>query len=361
MRICHIVPSVPPEYNGLGDYAFQLCRHWPEPRPGWEILARRLPEGAKEHWPEASMRTFESSGRGLADALGQSSARTVVLHYVGYAYAKRGAPLWLPGTLAAWKANTGGRLIVIFHELYAVGPPWSSPFWLLPLQMRVAKRLAAIGDAWTTSCPDYLRVLRERLRVDMSKGGMIPIGTNIEPVRGPKPARPWPSMLKIVVFGLPLTRLRTLRCHRNLLGRVRQRGLIEKLVLIGRSEAARDVQEATNAILDSIGCETATGYDLEPADISALLLDSHVGLLHNSCGTMTKSGVFAAYCTHGLVTVVPQDGLCERGPFVVSDDAAPDASIEALVRGDGIPTEEDRRRLLFETVSARFAEVCSKV
>ena len=37
--------------------------------------------------------------------LKQQSASTILLHYVGYGYAKRGCPSWLINTIDQWKAS----------------------------------------------------------------------------------------------------------------------------------------------------------------------------------------------------------------------------------------------------------------
>ncbi|MFZ4728709.1 MAG: glycosyltransferase family 1 protein, partial [Pseudanabaena sp.] len=68
----------------------------------------------------------------------------VLLHYVGYGYAKRGCPVWLVDGIQRWKNLYPDRLLVtMFHELHASGtPPWTSSFWLSPLQKNLVTRLA---------------------------------------------------------------------------------------------------------------------------------------------------------------------------------------------------------------------------
>ncbi len=361
--ICHIVPSIPPEFNGLGDYCYQLWKHWPEPKPEWEILATRRPAGAREFWPEAKIHEFRLSRVGLEAALWHSRADTVVLHYVGYAYARRGVPSWLPKALADWKAAAGGRLVVMFHELYAVGPPWSSVFWLCLAQMGVARKLALIADSWVTSCPSYMAAFRKYLRVDISKGIMIPIGTTIEPIRAPSWDRPWPpangGKLRIVIFGMPLTRLRTLRIHQHLLKLLYERGLIESLTLAGKSDQPGFILDETNSLLAKIECTDLVqrSYDLASPDVSAVLLDQDVGLIHNPYGTLTKSTVYGAYRTHGLLTVIPPEPGTAPGPYVVNDDRRPENCLLELGRKHaGI--REGSEQFLFEHVSAKFAETC---
>lgn len=366
MTLCHIVPSIPPEFNGLGDYCYQLWKHWPEPA-SWEILTTRIPDGAREHWPGAKIESFERSAEGLSAKLSVIGARTVVLHYVGYAYAKRGAPVWLPRVLSDWKRRTGGRLVVMFHELFATGPPWSSAFWLLPAQMGVAQMLASVADRWITSCPSYMRSLERYLRAEMSKGTMIPIGSTIDPVAEPAWGRAWPTehggKLKIVNFGMPVTRLRTLRVHRNLLKSLVDHGLVENVLLTGKSDSPGAVLDETNVTLQAAGCANLTtrAFDLSTPELSRLLLDQHLGLIHNPYATLTKSTVYAAYCTHGLLSVVPPERGTQPGPYVINDDSKPEACVLEIESSHWKPSREERASLLFETISEKFAAVCEAV
>src|SRR6266513_2083086 len=58
----------------------------------------------------------------------------VLLHYVNYGFQKRGVPFRLLTILQALVEQHRGRMVTIFHELYASGPPWTSAFWVRPLQ-----------------------------------------------------------------------------------------------------------------------------------------------------------------------------------------------------------------------------------
>jgi hypothetical protein len=363
--LCHIVPSVPPEFNGLGDYCFQLWKHWPEPRPGWQILSRRIPVGARERWPEAKIQVFELSKDGLLAELKDTGADTVVLHYVGYSYAKRGAPMWLPAALAKWKEVPGRRLVVMFHELYATSPPWRSPFWLCLSQIHVVRKLAKVSDRWITSCPRYMKFFRSFASPDYRKGTMIPIGATIDPVREPDWDRQWPlnmgAKLRVVNFGMPLTRLRTLRFHRSFLKLLCDRGLLDSLLLTGRSETSGEILDETTEILAEIGCSNLVGrsFDLETEELSALLLTQHVGLIHNPWSALTKSTVYAAYCAHGLLTLIPPEPGTQPGPYVINDDSHPETCLQELEGCSFQPDRAESERYLFSTVSAQFAQVCS--
>ena len=83
----------------------------------------------------------------------------VILHYVNYGYQKRGLPF---SSLPVWHAlrqSCRGRFLVIFHELFATGPPWKSEFWVQPLQKKIARDVARLGDARLVSSVSMRRSL----------------------------------------------------------------------------------------------------------------------------------------------------------------------------------------------------------
>ena len=311
-NLVHIVPTVPPAFNGLADYCYKLWQHWPAPRPDWQCLAAHIPPGAGAEWPQAHIAPFELSKRGLLSALQSSHADCVVLHYVGYAYQKRGIPLWMPGALRAWKAQSGGRLCVMFHELYATNvSPRGSAFWLEPLARSIVAQLAQIADAWVVSNEETASRLVHNIGADAQRGQMIAVGSAIEPVAPTNFARPWPlsrgQKLRVAVFGLPASRYRALLAHRNLLKLACQNDLIESISLIGKSED----NGAQNAQLCALQAQITLSnnsiwqahFDLAPAPISALLARCNVALSRDFPVHLSKSTIYAAACLHDLVTL----------------------------------------------------------
>ena len=156
MVIIQIVPRLFPAIDGLGDYALNLARqlrkdfnietHFIVGDPSWSGLSQL------QEFPVSQV-TVQSPNN-LQSLLSHrtSSITTVLLHYVGYGYAKRGCPLWLVDGLRHWRSEGNNRkLVTMFHELYAFGPPWTSSFWLSPLQRKLAARLAQMSNCCITS------------------------------------------------------------------------------------------------------------------------------------------------------------------------------------------------------------------
>src|SRR5205814_10312383 len=134
---------------------------------------------------------FEIASIADAGTLPAKSAH-VILHYVNYGYQKRGLPFWLVPILGRVRETFGGRLIVIFHELFATGPQWKSEFWLQPLQKKIARDIARLTDARLVSSESMQQMLE----------GLVP-GLNVT-------VHPVPS-----AFGEPVIDFAQLRARDN--------------------------------------------------------------------------------------------------------------------------------------------------
>lgn len=305
--VCHVVPAVPPVINGLGDYARQLYRHWPEPKPEWHTAALNVPEEAADAWPGSVPHRFGPKVNSLGAVLDETRAKAVVLHYVGYGYHAKGLPLALPRVLTKWKRRTGGSVITFFHELWATGPPTSLAYWSRPAAVWAVHQLMRLSDDWATSCHRYIRILgRMERRRDV--GRRIPIGANIDLV-APPVLHPWPLQegipLRIVVFGTGLPRLRAMQAHQALLRHWTNQGYVEELRLIGLSPS-QDQRNAIEALLASMpGLKVVEQYDLSEKEASAALSWGNVALIQNPWDIVHKSGTYAACVRHGLWCVIP--------------------------------------------------------
>lgn len=318
----HIVPSIPPAFNGLGDYCYQLWKHWPTPRPEWHVATAEIPEGAREAWPGAKIHGFDPNAESLKRVLLESGAGKVILHYVGYGYDPRGVTRWLPGALDEWKQASNGKLVVMFHELYATGPPWKSEFWLCLTQRKIARQLAHLADRWITSCPRYMRVLVDILGAKVELGEMIPVGSNIEPVAEPDWNRPWPldqgQKLVVAVFGMPITRWRAVKKHKDALKVLADQNALGEVRLIGRSDTdiqrRNQVEEWIKSAAPSV--PVTQHLDLPKEEVSKTLQDCHLGLIENPYSILYKSGSYAAYAVHGLLPLIPGEEETPTGLYI---------------------------------------------
>lgn len=301
--LLHIAPQLPPAFDGVGDYCWNLWKHWPDSEPNWQFLVARGGHESAAHWPQVAVSEFDLNRKGLHEALERAGAETVVLHYVGYGFQPKGIPLWLPRSLSQWRlASDRRRLVTMFHEMYARSSPWRSPFWVAPLARGIIRKLVATSDAWVTSCERYFTQLTREFSADARRGGIIPIGSNIPRAT----ATPLPAeRLRIAVFGLARTRLWALERHCELLRTLVQSGAIERITLIGQPSSEADEREL-DTVLRRIGggVEWERRFALTPDEIASALASHQCGLLANEPDILTKSGVFAAFATNGVVPVV---------------------------------------------------------
>lgn len=296
--VISIVPRLPPAIDGLGDYALSLARQL---YVDFSIKSRFIvgdPTWSKKNGVEgfSTSRLTDRSASALLSSLNASDhAPIVLLHYVGYGYAKRGAPVWLINGLERWLANNEeARLLTMFHEVYASGPLWTSSFWLSPLQKHLAARLARLSDACFTSRQGYAQILSTLSRSKDSSISTLPVFSNIgEPEQTPLPLKD--RKRRLVVFGSRGNRARVYENSLAALERICRALAIEKIY---------DVGPPTNSIVSHVNGIPLMQMGERPADeISALLSDSIAGFFDYNTAFLAKSTIFAAYSAHRLIPV----------------------------------------------------------
>lgn len=299
MFIVQIVPRIPPAIDGLGDYALNLaCQlrknfgietHFIVGDPTWTGST------SINGFP-ISMLTKRSAANLLSLLPDDSEIPILVLlHYVGYGYAKKGCPVWLVKGLELWKTQAANpRLVTIFHELYAVGPPWTSAFWLSSLQRKLAARLTQLSDRCLTSRQDNVPILRQFSLGKHTPISVLPVFSTIgEPEEVSSLAeRP----RRLVVFGTTARRLQVYQKSLPALERICRELEIEEVLDIGRPTGL-DISEIKGIPVIAMGERSAP-------EINTLLLNSVAGFLDYPAILLAKSSIFAAYCAHSLIPIV---------------------------------------------------------
>jgi hypothetical protein len=321
IRLIHITPELPPAVGGLADYATILNQRLIEASDGAlepvMVHAGKTPaETIEVDFPVADLSGAQSAAilantiRELTDA---TDGRTVVLlEYSGYGYAKRGAPVWLARGLQQVCEGNGVPLLTMFHEISASSwKPWTSTFWLSPLQSWVARRIAHCSVGLMTTHPTGAETLRQFVDAN-TPVNVCPVFSNVgEPEERPTFEARAPQA---VIFGGSRTKTALYDTHRGATLTVLENWGIDTVIDVGPSDAV--VPDALSTKVDSRG--------LQPAHtISNLLLDARIGLLHYPAAYATKSGILAAYMAHGVVPVLvapkPFGGRLEAGThFAVS-------------------------------------------
>jgi hypothetical protein len=344
VEIVQLVPGLPPPMEGVGTYAAALAGALESTGIETSFLsAAGMAAGARA---------------GLADALEERghSASLVLLHYANYGYAGRGCPFWLERGLRAWKARSPRRrLVTLFHEVYATGPPWRSSFWLSPAQRRLAARLVRLSDGIATTLEIYRRLL-----APWAAGRPVavsPVFSTVGepaglPANGDRPPR-------LAVFGGSGTRRRSYLAMRPALLAACRALAIEEIVDIGPlldAGIARGVGDA--------GISVRFLGPLPAEEVSRQLTGCRAGFVAYPAAFLPKSTIFAAYCAHGLVPVCasprsPRGGAPDGPPFWDPGSAAapPDpaelaAQAHSWYAGHALPRQAAAfRALLLDAVA----------
>ncbi len=292
-----IVPRLPPAIDGLGDYGLNLAKQM---RQDFDLVTDFVvgePNWSSQAFVEgfAVKQVAKQSSTYLLELLPNNRKRnTVLLHYVGYGYAKRGCPVWLVEGLERWrKAADNRHLVTMFHEIYAFGPIWTSQFWTSPSQRHLAARLVRLSDRCLTSKQGYAEIISKFSQGKHSTIPALPVFSNVgEPEHhtnlSERPRR-------LVVFGGRGPRSRVYQHSRSSLQRTCRELEIEEILDIGLA-LDFEIEPVNNIPITCLGVKSAQ-------EISSLLSSSAVGFFNYHTKFLTKSGIFAAYCAHRLLPI----------------------------------------------------------
>jgi hypothetical protein len=297
--VWQIVPRISDNPDGVTDYAFNLANDL------WANLGLRTVFAPGE--PSQASKKGEFEIASIADARTPPvKPAHVILHYVNYGYQKRGLPFWLIPILRRVRETFGGRLVVIFHELFATGPPWKSEFWLQPLQKKIARNVARLTDARLVSSESMQQVLE----------GLVP-GLDVvvhpvpspfgEPVIDPAQLRTRDNHRWVICGGTELIE-RSLRSFLRLIDEIPSNVMPRNLVVLGGMENPK-VRPLLQT-LAAIQCEYYPAVSPETAS-QILSTCAFAWLDYFTTGTanadlLLKSSSFANVCAHAVVCVTPR-------------------------------------------------------
>jgi hypothetical protein len=180
----------------------------------------------------------------------------------------------------------------MFHELYASGPPWASSFWTSPFQRGLAARVARISDRCWTNRRLSADELGRLAPAHLGRMEVFPVFSNFGEPKNSPPLRERPA--QAVMFGTFGRAVRSPTHGHAALSRASARLGIEKLVVVGGDQL----------LMNGGGVAVERIASLGPDQASHLLARSRIGLLDYFDGYLGKSGIFAAYCSHGLAPVL---------------------------------------------------------
>ncbi len=302
-HVTSIVPRLPPAIDGVGDYALNLARQL---RKDFNIQTHFIVGNTKwngaaeiDGFPVSQVSVGVADRRhhspdALLTLLSSDRSSSILLHYVGYGYAQRGCPIWLVNGLQRWKSLFPKRsLLTMFHEVYASGLPWTSSFWLSPLQKNLAARLAQMSDRCITSKQFYAEIIAHISRGKHHQIPFLPVFSNIG-----EPDKVLPlseRQQRLVIFGGVANRARVYRESQAVLEYVCQRLNIKEIW---------DMGTPTEVILSSITQIPILEIGQQSAEkVSDILADSVAAFSNYNPDFLAKSTIFASYCAHRLLPI----------------------------------------------------------
>jgi hypothetical protein len=236
----------------------------------------------------------------------------------------------------------------MFHEAYAdLRGPWSTDFWLQPLQRNLSNVLAQASDHVLTTCHSYLACLQQsnekKHQIDV-----LPIPSNVGEIA--QPSRLSKRKLRLVIFGKSGNKANAYRALGKVSNMLNKIG-IQEICDIGQS--ADDNVKAIGLIpIARLGM-------LSERDISAILSDSLLGFLAYRHESLTKSGVFASYCAHGLVslnsrsvTSIPKSSLIPGHHYMISESQELDIDALQLIADRAYSWYQNHNKLRHAAVIA---------
>ncbi|VTU27426.1 hypothetical protein SRS16CHR_04059 [Variovorax sp. SRS16] len=241
------------------------------------------------------------------------SGEFLFLHFSGYGFQKRGIPLWLVSKIRSLRTRFKAFGIV-FHELFATGPPWGSAFWLSGCQRRIARELLSLADFWLVSGETYAHWLLKQAHDTPHR--VLPVFSTVgEPVStGTERER------KLVVFGSGSVRARAYEWADGEIFRCAQRHGLE----------IHDIGTPLpkGPLAQRLAQEGVIARGMLPAEeVSLALSRASYGALAYPTRFVSKSSIFAAYCAHGICPLLlsktydMHDGLKANVHYAAGIDA----------------------------------------
>ncbi len=307
--ILAIVPQLPPTTDGVGDYALNLASqlnaafntntHFLVCKPSWS--------GDSQIQGFQVSKVSHPSASALIKEISQiHSSHLLLLHYVGYGYAKRGCPDWLVKGIETWKTlKPEQSLVTMFHEIAASGPVWTSAFWLSSSQHGLAKRLVRTSDRILTSKHSYAELLHSYAPERFTTIPSLPVFSTVGEPQNPSSLAE--RTRRLVIFGGRSQRSKVYKNSLEQLGQICRYLDIQQIFDIGPS---------LDSLPTDIDTVPITAAECLPSEeVSAILSDSIAGFFSYNPAFLGKSTIFAAYCAHrvipisAIMTDLPEEGL----------------------------------------------------
>jgi hypothetical protein len=230
-----------------------------------------------------------------------------------------------------------GRLVTVFHELYAVGSWWQSAFWLRPVQMHITQTVAGLSAVSIVSNDPQqaqLRKLAPRANVVLQ-----PVASNF--------GEPALSIARLIERDPH----RWIICGGTELVERSLTSFLQNARFIGAPFSPRELFVVGGVEREEIRTRLGEQQDIRThyhpnvdakaaAEILSTCAFAWIDYFHQSdvpMATILKSTAFAAFCSHGVITVFPHRG----SPIHLRQDTLP-GPFFVTGSGQNLPSEQQR-------------------
>lgn len=222
--------------------------------------------------------------------------RSFLLEFTPLAYSPIGLSTPLLLQVLLWRLQ-GCRVVTYFHELPFANGPGCKRWLAVQLQRTYCMLLAGLSSHAVVNQPSGLALLK--LACSSRRISFLPVCSNVgESEQAPTPEQ---RPLQVVVFGSPGKR-------RHAHDLVAAQGGYRRL--FGPSVRVVDIGEPL-PLTHPLASEVEVLGPLPVAAIEAHLLNSRFGFFYAEPDQFSKSGVFAAYCAHGVVPILAHEVTAE--------------------------------------------------
>jgi hypothetical protein len=318
-KILQIIPSPPNCADGVADYALLLATQMlKDAQLKTQFLVFRIDLEVEptiiNNFP--LIRLPDHQPQSLYSSVPED-IEVIILHFSAYPYFNtsfrgvfgRGTPFWFVDALKSLVQNRKIKLIVMFHELPKLH--WKQFFFfnfLNPIHSSISRGLAKIADIIITNSTYQQAMLSKWSAKNVTK---VLIFSNMG-----EPDTVFPltdRQRRLIIFGGP-ARTRIYQKHFP--------ALLESCKLLGINEIYDIGPPVEIPECSKIGIRLVKMGFLSQPEISELLLTSFAGCLdYFRCpGGLGKSGVFSAYCAHGLVPILTEYDASEADEIYMNQN-----------------------------------------
>jgi hypothetical protein len=362
MNVISIVPRLPPNVDGVGDYALCIARELHKAYrvetqfivgdPDWggpDIVEGFQVKCVKERSPNSLRSTFSD--------LKPDSKTVILVHLSGYGYARWSLYNWLiDGLEQLLIIDDKIHIVTMFHEVYNTYQSiLSHSIWVRFLQKKLASRLMRLSTSCVTNSDLYKKMMGKLAPSYGSDITVAPVPSSIGELLEINALKDRNKYL--VVFGQGGTRQRVYTKSRRELERTCVNLGIEKIIDIGPPISIQKLE-----------IEVLQLGKIDPKDVSQILSTSFCAAMSYHPGniSLAKSSIWAAYCSHGLLPIsfgrrtYTSDGLIPGDnywtPSVVKNNIVDLQTIASKANQWYKQHDLDSQSILFYKILARIEE-----